>query len=241
MGRAHPGGTHPTARGSAASPGYAGVRRRARGRGLEFIARSPDDRDAPATPSSQSPSLFVSSPLRSMHGNAWLANVLVLRMSTAAAAPKQVAERNILNHIERREKHEYSQNAWLKHLEFIQVIISRLATNSFLIKGWALTISGALFGFAASHLSWSIATVGLLPIIVFWCLDAYFLTQERLFRSLYNAVARQDEGIPPFSLNPAAYRGDHSWIKVFTSRTLVLFYGTLTVAGLVLIVSALSS
>jgi hypothetical protein len=145
-----------------------------------------------------------------------------------------------LSGIEPREKHEYSQEAWMKHLEFIQAIISRLATNSFLVKGWALTISGALFGFAASHLSWSIATVGLLPIIVFWCLDAYFLTQERLFRNLYDAVAKQDENIRPFSLNPTPYRGDHSWIKVFRSKTLALYYGALTVAGLALIVSTLS-
>jgi hypothetical protein len=146
-----------------------------------------------------------------------------------------------LNHVEHREKHSYTEDAWLKHLEFIQAVISRLANNSFLIKGWALTISGALFGFAASHLSWSIATVGLLPIIVFWCLDAYFLTQERLFRSLYNAVAKQDEGIPPFSLSPVAYREEHSWQKVFRSHTLALFYGALLVAGVVLIASTLAT
>src|SRR5258708_28101793 len=120
-----------------------------------------------------------------------------------------------LSHAEGREELAYSQEAWMKHLEFIQAIITRLATNSFLVRGWGLTISGALFGFAASHLSWTIATVGLLPIIVFWYLDAYFLRQERIFRSLYNGVAEQDQNIPPFSLNPAAYRDRHSWSEVF--------------------------
>jgi hypothetical protein len=146
-----------------------------------------------------------------------------------------------LNDFEQRQKLSYSTEAWLKHLEFIQATISRLATNSFLLKGWALTISGALFGFAASHLSWSVAMVGLLPIIVFWCLDAYFLRQERLFRGLYNAVAEQADNISPFSLNPAAYKGNHSWLRVFRSKTLILFYGPLTFAGIALVVSMASS
>src|SRR5690242_10126113 len=89
-------------------------------------------------------------------------------------------------------EHEYSEATWLKHLEFIQAVISRLATNSFLMKGWALTVSGALFGFAASHLSWPIAAVGMLPVVSFWYLDTYFLRQERLYRLLYSAVANKE-------------------------------------------------
>jgi transposase len=33
--------------------------------------------------------------------------------------------------------------AKLKHLEFIQTVITRLATNSFLFKGWAITIAAS--------------------------------------------------------------------------------------------------
>ena len=35
----------------------------------------------------------------------------------------------------------------VKHLELIQAIITRLASNSFFIKGWALTVAAATFGF----------------------------------------------------------------------------------------------
>ena len=31
----------------------------------------------------------------------------------------------------------------VKHLELIQAVITRLANNSFLMKGWALTVTGA--------------------------------------------------------------------------------------------------
>jgi hypothetical protein len=145
----------------------------------------------------------------------------------------------VLSQAEHSDELRYSQEAWLKHLEFIQAIITRLATDSFLMKGWALTISGALFGFAASHLSWTIATVGLLPIVSFWFLDAYFLRQERLYRALYNAVANKDHTVLPFSLNPSAYKGTNPWFTVFRSSTLMLFYGVLTIAGLALIGSTL--
>jgi len=124
----------------------------------------------------------------------------------------------------------------MKHLEFVQGAITRMASNSFLLKGWALTVSGALFGFAASHDSWPIATVGLLPIVAFWFLDGYFLMQERLYRSLYNAVARRDPGVPAFSMNATVYREKNALLDASKSITEVSFYGGLLVAGLVLVV-----
>jgi hypothetical protein len=37
----------------------------------------------------------------------------------------------------------------LKHLEFIQNVITRMNTNSFLIKVWVATLVSALFALAA--------------------------------------------------------------------------------------------
>jgi hypothetical protein len=37
----------------------------------------------------------------------------------------------------------------LKHLEFIQGVISRMASNLFLLKGWTITLIAALFALAA--------------------------------------------------------------------------------------------
>jgi len=136
--------------------------------------------------------------------------------------------------------HEYDQEAWLKHLEFVQNVITRLASNSFLIKGWALTVSGALYGFAASHLSWPIAAVGLVPTALFWYLDSFFLMSERIYRGLYNDVAKNSDSVAPFSLDPSPYRGTASQRSVIMSRTLAPFYGMLAAAGLVLIIAILA-
>ena len=76
----------------------------------------------------------------------------------------------------------------LKHLEMIQAIINRLANNSFLIKGWCITIITALFTLASKDANNRFVIVSFFPCIIFWILDSYFLWQERLFRSLYDEV-----------------------------------------------------
>ena len=72
-----------------------------------------------------------------------------------------------------------------KHLEFIQAIIARMAGNSFLLKGWTVTIAAALFALAANDARAVFAMLAFFPALWFWGLDAYYLRQERLFRKLY--------------------------------------------------------
>ena len=128
-----------------------------------------------------------------------------------------------------------ADDAWLKHLEFIQAVITRLANDSFLMKGWALTVAGAFYGFAVKGTSWKVAAIGLMPVLIFWGLDAYFLRQERLFRGLYDQVRQRNPRIEPFSMNAAAYAsGVASWGRTLVSRTLAPFYGPVFVIGVLL-------
>jgi hypothetical protein len=90
----------------------------------------------------------------------------------------------------------------IKHLELVQGVISRLSTDSFLIKGWALTIAGVLFGFAIEKSSRGLALAAIIPTLILWGLDAYFLRLERLFRALYQCV--QKKTVEPF------FMGAHS-------------------------------
>ncbi len=50
------------------------------------------------------------------------------------------------------EEHSFTEPI-LKHLEFIQAVIARQANNSFLVKGWGLTVARAFYlvfrGYAA--------------------------------------------------------------------------------------------
>ena len=78
----------------------------------------------------------------------------------------------------------------IKHLEFIQAVITRMNTNSFQLKGMAITIYSALLALYAGKLFENIILFfAAVPIFLFWLLDAYYLQQERKFRGIYNDVA----------------------------------------------------
>lgn len=115
----------------------------------------------------------------------------------------------------------------LKHLEFLQAVIARLANHSFLVKGWALTLAAGFLAFSASQQNWKVAASGLVPLVCFWFLDGFFLRQERLFRCLYDDVRRPGSEVETLSMNVAPYSGRISWLAATFSPTLRLYYGAL--------------
>jgi hypothetical protein len=74
----------------------------------------------------------------------------------------------------------------------VRDVIGRMAHCSFLVKGWSITLASGLAALAvtktSSQTSALLAVVGLVPVIAFWALDAYYLRMERLFRKLHDAV-----------------------------------------------------
>jgi len=115
----------------------------------------------------------------------------------------------------------------LKHLEFIQSVISRMSGNSFLLKGWSVTLVAALFALSAKDSDSKYIVVAYFPVLVFWILDAYFLSQERHFRSLYDAVRPKKEDEIDFSMDTMPFvDGKPGWTAAFFSKTLLIFYGS---------------
>jgi len=90
-----------------------------------------------------------------------------------------------------------------KHLEFIQSVIARMGTNSFLVKGWSVTLVAALFALAAKDSNPEFVFIAFLPCVLFWLLDVYYLQQEKLFRDLYDSVRKHDVAVEPYSLHTA--------------------------------------
>ena len=126
----------------------------------------------------------------------------------------------------------------LKHLEFLQGVINRLANNSFMLKGWSVIIVSALFVLDFKNTDSKILYLTLLPIIAFWVLDGYFLWQERLYRKLYNKVREFKEEEINFSMDVSSVKGQvSSWCKTIFSKTLLICHGILL--GALLIVSLL--
>ncbi len=122
--------------------------------------------------------------------------------------------------------------AKVKHLEFIQGVINRLATDSFRIKGWAVVLVSALVVLLVREDRTDLAWIGLVPVLVFWGLDGYFLWQERLFRDLYDHVREKEGDGADFSMDTSAFRRSwrRSWIRAVWSITLCLFYLALAIS-----------
>jgi len=76
-------------------------------------------------------------------------------------------------------------DAKIKHLEFIQAAINRMAGNSFLLKGWAVTLTGGLLALTFRQIDRRYLFISFAVLLLFWSLDGYFLSRERRFISLY--------------------------------------------------------
>lgn len=89
----------------------------------------------------------------------------------------------------------------LKHLEFVQNTINRMSTNSFLIKGWAITLIGIIFGLNKLEGNYLVeysdynfpveSAIIILIILLFWFTNAYFLQQERRYIYIYSKTIEQ--------------------------------------------------
>lgn len=79
-------------------------------------------------------------------------------------------------------------NEKIEHLKMIQGIITRMNTNSFQIKGWTITLVSALLALYANSGKVTYIFIAIIPVLIFWFLDSYYLQQERKFRALYNDI-----------------------------------------------------
>jgi len=65
----------------------------------------------------------------------------------------------------------------------------------------SITLVVALFALSSKDFNKTYIIISFLPVIIFWVLDAYFLSRERAFRCLYDKVRSLDENKIDFSLD----------------------------------------
>ena len=128
----------------------------------------------------------------------------------------------------------------IKHLEIIQGVINRMAGNSFMLKGWAVTLVAGIFSLAGNDADKMYFLVAYVPVIFFWCLDAYYLLQERLYRSLYDKVRQTEDDDIDFCLKATTEEFDSNkncYCNCFFSTTELWFYLPLAVVctGIIII------
>ena len=128
------------------------------------------------------------------------------------------------------EHKENLKEYMLKEIDIIQDIIKRMAFNSFMIKGWAITlvVVTLLLKGTEKYQVW----LAFIPLLVFWFLDAYFLWQERMYRKLYKWVINNRMNTEEYLFDMNAYRFKNevqSIPRIMFSITLGWFYGSIAI------------
>ena len=122
----------------------------------------------------------------------------------------------------------------LKEIDIIQDTIKRMASNSFMLKGWTVTLVVVTLLLKGNEYQMFIAII---PLFVFWYLDAYFLWQEKMYRELYNWVINNRMNTDEYLFDMNAYRFKDkvdSIHQIMVSLTLRLFYGSIAVILIVI-------
>jgi len=105
-----------------------------------------------------------------------------------------------------------------------------MAHNSFLIKGWAISIVAVVLALTEKTTdNYMITAILIIPLICFWFLDAFFLQTEKKYRKMYVDVLvkrKNDNDEFLYDLNPKRYDKEvKSKIRLMFSKTLAWFYG----------------
>ena len=115
----------------------------------------------------------------------------------------------------------------------IQGVIARMDNNSFLLKGWAVTLVSALFALAASGSNKDYVLISYFVLPVFWILDGFYLHQERCFRTLFDKIREKTEAEIDFCMDAKTHNvARNMWCRSLFSRVLLIFYGATLAATL---------
>lgn len=120
-----------------------------------------------------------------------------------------------------------NDNKRIAHLNMIQGAINRMGGNLFFLKGWAVTLIAALFAATLTlnenfYLQLTLAGT----ILFFWGFDAYFLSLERCYRALFDAVRAKNEEDIDFCMDCSEFKeyAKNTWVSALLSKTLLAFY-----------------
>lgn len=117
-----------------------------------------------------------------------------------------------------------------KEIDLIQNCIDRMAKNSFMLKGWTISLIAVVLALTADRLNPLFLFCSIfVPVLCFWYLDAFFLRTEKMYRKMYEWVLKErKEGRTDFQydLEPSRFKNQvDTHCRVMFSKTLRVFYG----------------
>ena len=133
----------------------------------------------------------------------------------------------------------------LSHMSMIQDVVKRMASNSFMLKGWAVTLVAGVFALASKDVDKRYFLIAYVPIIAFWGLDSYYLLQGRLFRAIYEKVRNVESKNIDFNMKLSNMeikelnllnKNKYTLSKCIFSKTEIVFYLPLAILTLGIVV-----
>lgn len=109
-----------------------------------------------------------------------------------------------------------------KEIDLIQECIKRMANNSFLLKGWTISLVAVVLALSEKNVNpYFLGLVVLVPLISFWYLDAFFLYTEKLYRKMYEWVITErpkSNNEKMYDLNPHRFKNELK-VKKWNKKT----------------------
>jgi len=129
-----------------------------------------------------------------------------------------------------------------KSMDLLQANLARMCRLSNTCKAWCITLASAVLLFAIKEQQRDMLVVLLLPVGLFYVLDAYYLSVEREFQALGRALAEKVRSETVQLRDVFAISTSKGWARLlllakamFCSWSTLPFYGT--IAGVILWIS----
>lgn len=123
----------------------------------------------------------------------------------------------------------------IKHLYMLQEIINRMASNSFKLKGWAVTLVAGIFALSSRDSDLIFFLVIYIPIIVFWILDSFYLQQERKFRIIYDVIRKNKDTDFSMKWDNSWKTQKTNWFNCLVSFSEIMFYLPLALLSTIIV------
>lgn len=137
-----------------------------------------------------------------------------------------------------------------KEIDLIQSCINRMAQNSFIVKGWIISLITVVFALLPETFNIKIlSVVGIIISICFWYLDGFFLKMEKLYRWKYEWVIKKrlSSNEYYYDLNPynkkmwlkkenGLEKKEPRVIKIMFTKTLIPIYIPIIIGSLYLFI-----
>lgn len=119
-----------------------------------------------------------------------------------------------------------------KEIDLLQSCIDRMAKNSFMIKGWFVSIYAVILALLPEKVDVMLLCVVLIVVnILFWYLDGVYLRDEKTYRRIYQWVVearKQNDRELMYQLELNLYKNKIGTMdsvgKIMLSKSLFIFY-----------------